>query len=410
MKNTRFIEAMIVILAALHAPGVAAEGWRISAGPAWRGGMDMKAGGASYVQDSSLRPAPGPVEQSSRAWQTTPPWFYDDGRAYANRDFDNGFVYMDASTALNGDTWYWEYRDRSQYSAAADTLTFTRSATRAGASYGERIRSVANLDVPLSASDRLSGAGLELAFEKLLTSTGRVGVAMAFGFDAIWGIGGDVRTTTMEGAATREWVEQNFQVRTDSTFVYDLKGVVPPFPYTGTYEGPEFGADAPIIPNRPMRVEQRQVTIPGAERVLSSAGSQGRNRVSLSTDAALYEFWAGPVFLMKAGSKARLSLRPQISVNLVDASASRREAWLEAGAGVSESEVFVWNDQSSKTALTPGCGLHGALAIQLGRGWSIGAAAGYDWLLEDCSLAVGPNRIKLDLSGYTVSAQLQRQL
>jgi hypothetical protein len=70
----------------------------------------------------------------------------------------------------------------------------------------------------------------------------------------------------------------------------------------------------------------------------------------------------------------------------------------------------VWDDQADETKLTAGFGLHGALDIGLGNGWSVGASAGYDWLLDDCDLSVGPNQVTLDLSGYTLSAQVGREL
>ena len=332
-------------------------------------------------------------------------------QALFQRCLDNGFVYMDASTAQNGDTWYWGYTNASQHDVGANTLTFNRSASLHGATYGERMRSAATLDVPLWGSDNLSGMGLELSFERMLMATGRLGVALGFGLDAVWGISGDMEATTMKGVATRQWVERATDVRTDATYVYDLPGVVPPpAPYSGTYAGPEFGDAAPIIPNRPRLVSYRQSTSAAAERVLSSSSSQGRNRVELSTDAALYELWFGPTLMVKASSRMHLSLRPQAALNLVDARASRHEAWLEANAGGAEREVFAWNDRTSKVMVRPGCGLHGAVEIQLGKGWSAGAAAGYDWLLGDCDLTLGPNRVSLDLSGYTVSAQVVRQL
>jgi hypothetical protein len=385
---------------------VGAGDWQWSAGPVWRGGMHMRGRGSSYVQDGGVYSGSGTIAPT--AIESTPSGLgADTGSGYADRTFDDGFVFIDPSTSDNGDTWYWGYNSAGQYDSGAGTLSFHRRYSTTSSVYGERYAAAATVDSALDVEEAMQGAGVGIALERRLGGgEGRLSVAIATGLDAVWGINGRAAATTFEGTATREQLRQDYTTSVDGTFTYDLMGVVPPTaPYRGSYDGP-----GPLLRNQPHSVSYSDaVTAAGGTVVQSRSTSQGHNRVDLDVNATLYALWLGPSVAFRAGQRAQVDLRPQVSLNLVNAQVNRTEDWYQTSAGQAGLENS-WNDSESCTSFIPGYGLYGRILFSLGGGWMAGATGGYDWLIEDCEATVGPSKVALDLSGYTLSVLIGKSL
>ncbi len=107
-----------MVMPAATAP---ASSWRLSAGPMMRQvqGADFKVGSAA---SSSVFPTP-----YGQGFYNLPSSVGDDA-AYANRQYDDGYVNTDAGTVNDGNTSYWGYDSAGQYNASNNTLTMSVSA------------------------------------------------------------------------------------------------------------------------------------------------------------------------------------------------------------------------------------------------------------------------------------------
>jgi hypothetical protein len=54
-------------------------------------------------------------------------------------------------------------------------------------------------------------------------------------------------------------------------------------------------------------------------------------------------------------------------------------------------------------------GLHGSLGVWLAANWYAALLAGYDWVADEVEVRVGPNTLRLDLSGYSLAIEAGRR-
>lgn len=72
------------------------------------------------------------------------------------------------------------------------------------------------------------------------------------------------------------------------------------------------------------------------------------------------------------------------------------------GSGGSQT-LASWRDRQSKDDVLLGVALEAGLSVKLSERWFAGITAGYEWI-EDADVAVGPDTVALDLSGFSTSA------
>jgi len=394
--------ALIGFCLLLSASVSQAEGWRVSVGPAYRGGMDLNIGGGTYAPAAALVQA-GAVPAGSSGAFLTPPT--DDISQYDNRSFDDGFVFIDPSTIdFGGDTWFWGYQNASHYDAGGDTLSFHRSQdlgdvrSSKDRTYVDTVR-----NNRLALDDEVDGAGISLSLERALGVQGGWSVSAACGLLGLWGIDSTQEATTFE-QDVRVVRETTTESRTaQSTYVYDLLGVVPPpAPYQGTFDGP-----GPLLPNLPASAETVTASSRSSSRRTTST-YRVANQVAFDVEAAIYELWAGPRLAFETGERFSLTFTPYLSLSLVDGSVDRDEQVSAFYSNGSSETLAKWHDCASEMDWLFGVGLQAGIRWNVAEGWFVALSGGYEWVPSEYEVNAGPSLVSLDISGYQASAEVGR--
>jgi hypothetical protein len=300
----------------------------------------------------------------------------------ADRIYDDGFVSMDPATDLDSLTWYWGYDTASQYDAAADTLSFHLSGGR------QLTRTITQNDAANWDEDTDSAGVAVTAGRRLGTLLG-LPVEICAGLQGAWGMGADVSGRLYSEA----YVEKSFT----TIDTYALDGVVPDAaPYVGTYDGP--GA---LIPNTPTYRTQ-QVT---GTRTWSAA-----TEVDMDVDLALYECWIGPRVSAEITQRVGAFICPSLSLVLVDMEAERDEEFSAQYRDGSRKLISQWRDSASEQDVLFAVGLNAGLRVGLGGAWHADLSGSYSWATDDAEVAVGPNTVIIDPSGYTAAIQIGRDI
>jgi hypothetical protein len=340
-----------------------------SAGPVYRGDVELSVSGSSYVQQNKLHAASGAYQAPSGAGSAS---------SYADRTYDDGFVAVDPGTIESGDglTWYWGYSQAGQYNAAADTLTFTRGG-------GRRVSVSTAVNAEWDDSDRMETWGVEFTAGGYLGEAGRATLGWQAGLGLLWNLDSRFSANTYSENIS----EQQFSI----VDVYQLDGVVPPAaPYVGTYDGP-----GPLIPNRP---SARQETVTGG------TSWRAENEVRLDLDAAVQQLWVGPRLEAQAGKGVAVFCVPFVSLNRLEARYERDE-WFYAVRGGQRTTIASWNNRVTDEQMLLGVGVRAGARVALSGAWFLDVGAGIE-SIESAETTIGPNTATLDLSGYSVVAQI----
>jgi hypothetical protein len=351
--------------------------WVLRAGALYRGNMDVDIRGIAHGGMSA--PVTGRNRYPSGIGGTG---------SYANRKYDNGFVYIDPGTAfpstlVPGLTWYWGYQSPGQYDSGGQVLSFTKTG---GERFSQKV--IRNEAVSRDEDGEAPGFSLELSRELGME---RADASVTFGFSGFWM--DEVETSAMP-------YEEQFQ-RTVFKVVdsYDTsKGGPPPSaPYTGTYRGPGY-----LITNIP----QSRREVPTSMETWTA-----RSRVDMSVDSELYQFWAGPRLDWSPGEAERLQLglQPYLSLSYVDVEVSRRESLTVVnGAGATES-IQTWRESASEDDVLFGLGVRGSIEFEFLPSWLLGVTGGYDWVSDDVDVRTGAAQTSVDVSGYLVGLTLSKE-
>ena len=379
--------------------------WFIKAGPVYRAGMDMNVSGSSYVQTLGLHAQ----NSSSRGTGSGSPSLMplNDASGYADRTFDDGFVFMDPSTAVNGDTWYWGYNNASQVDLSRDTLSFHRTGSdETASSYRTSVSRRTIRDESIFADQTISGWGIELSGGYVMRESQK------FKWSVIGGVDGFDNETMhvwaepyAEQIDTRK-TETIATYSSSSTYTYDLMGVVPPSaPYNGTYNG--WPPPSPIIPNSPASLEETQKEKSRTTRGVATSTETARNTVSMDIDSTIFEFWTGVRMDWEPNDTIAIFAQPTISLNAVSIDGERTENWLlEQGGSVRTLQT--WKESVNTTDWLFGMGLQGGIEWDNNDRWFVSIHVGYDWVNDKATAELGPNPIAFDISGYTAGAEIGR--
>ena len=405
MRRGTITKSVTAFLVAAASSALAGE-WSVGAGPVYRGGMDLEMSGSSYVQSAGLHAA-RPARRATGSDPAGPLAGTDDDiTAFRDRSFDDGYVFLDPNTAAgDGLTWYWGYESAGQYDAGADTLAFTRQGAEARSTTRTEQTTVRTLmDEVLQAEEDLDGWGAQLTAAYSLGGSPGCTLSLEAGLLGLWNLKG--------GASARPYAEQVETRRSEVTrasasrevYTYDLpvdpfsgEPVVPPAaPHRGTLDGP-----GPLIPNLPASRETTAAagTVAGRSRTSSYTAY---NEVEVDVCAELYALWLGPRMDCSAGERVTFFLRPLVSLNALNVSAERTEVWR------TDTQVLdSWHDRVDETEWLWGAGLHAGLDVRVGATWSVGAFGGYDWV-DEAQVGLGPNRVSLDPSGYSIGLEVRK--
>jgi hypothetical protein len=348
--------------------------------------MKVSVSGSSYAQRLGLHDPAG-------AGPLAAPTSVGPLGSYADRTYDNGYVKIDPGTgnAASLDpntTWNWGFNDPGQYNAGAQTLSFSRQGAPG-------YRTLANN--PARGGDDQLGAGVQLVAGVRLGQSGNWTADLCVGFEAVWG----QRTTV----GMRDYRQDVRTLTTSDT--YDVTGIgAGQFPvggYQGTYLGP-FDSPAvvpsPLIPNLPM---SRATVMSGA------ALSQSYDQVMLTVDQSVYGLNVGPQLGYGLGHGVKLTVKPTVGINIVDAAVERKELFVQVPAGGVSRVVRQWRDEGKAQEVFFGMGVTGGLEVEMGRDYFGGIFGGYEWVSELANVVVGPNNVRLDASGWVVGLSVGKR-
>jgi len=328
--------------AVISSLGEPTSGWSIrsvSAGPAWRslGSLDYR--GASRSQNLMIPSFVGGSVLNTPAIGASD--------TIGNRIYDNGFVNVDGTGSVGGDTLFWGYQTSDQ--EQGDSLIFNATGNRSDFSQsntfsGEFSRNE-NLDALTPQIDLLLNrpAHLNLPFDGVLVS--------------FWGFSTDTNNqfSNFSGTQTRE------DYRLDFVDTYDISAITPLItaPYAGSSGGP-----GPLISNLPANRSETDVLIGGDSASIS-------NSVSTSLDLDGYSLALGPTWSGKIRSNWSWQASAGLTLNVFRWSSSETETLSYSVNGGHATQFRQWRDSNSGTDFRVGVYAKGEVIRQINDAWLI---------------------------------------
>ncbi len=347
----------------------AGDGWQVQVGGVYQWGMKMDTRGPALTTDHnySIPPRVRPAQDDAGADLADPD----------NQTFVDGYVrlhHLSDVDTYNNLTWNWSYNNfADQYNADDQTLAFHRQTAEAATSTGQ---------------DEFSAAGVEISFRHDLWNC--QGLDVGVKLDLAWFPSAQAsqnRTTTS---------------RYDTYYFSDSwmgLGVVPDLPQP--YQGPDYynsgGDDVPLIYYTPVRITD---TI---------------EQTAVATRADLYRVRGGmgPTLQVALTDRLRLYATPQLTLSLARANVKRTQTSTTTtvttfGAGDTPPTADSNEISSDKTAFLAGFLLAAGVDYTFANNWYLGAYIGHEWVPNAMNIPVGPDKIRLDLSGGEVSCYIGR--
>ena len=397
MKNRTNI--FTALICSLLAPAVAeAETpWYVEVGPVYRGDMELSVRGGTHA------PAWGGTRWSGQSPSAVGRLLDDDGATPILRTFDDGFVGPSGWPHAREDerTQYWGYQNADQYQADTDALSFQQTLT-AQQSSTRTVTRLLEESAGWSSRTSMEGAGVMLTVGRYVQQEEDWSSSVQGRLGWLEGLRGNVRqhTAVSRRLDVRTYRETLNQSQTYG-YEYDTLGN-PAFP------------DAPYAMDDPDGVGPMIADTPSAimltdEEASASTERVGRrvmteySAVDLSFDARVFTFQVGPRVEWHAHENVTLLAQPSITLNLLDAKARRSETLYSRNGRVQGQ----WNDRRSTERWCGGVGGQFGARMSLANGWTVSVLGGYDWV-DTASFNLGPDRVRVDLSGYQGEIMLGR--
>lgn len=333
---------------------------------------------------------------------------YPDNSAQAGRTFDDGYVrpdYWTGDAALlggvnaerYGTTWNWGVDNAGQYNYDGGnhpTLTFhvdNDEAVTDGA-----------LVITGSSGKQDSGLpvdGIELKVNRLLYAWMKDNRHVE--------LKPSDTLLNMDLVLRLAWFpkdEQTFQksssqriLAVSEEYTYDdyyggsdaVGGPYPPLevPYSGSYGTPtDAGPLVPVTPTSAQRISEFMGTV--------------RNPVAIRSEVWRLRGAAGLEFVKPLTKRFSLYVSPQIVLEVVQMDVERTESvTFTRGDSGPTTTVAARADRETKTEVVPGALLTAGVDFLFTEDWFVSASLGWEWLTDNPSVRVGPDRIRYDLEG-----------
>ena len=369
------------------------------AGPWVRGGMELKAeGGSRAAAEGVLAASPG--TRGGMAWvEELAPG--DDGTAQELRTFDDGYVGPSgwAWASALGQSQYFGYESAGQYDAGAGTLAFTR------ATGGTDVRRRTTTEVRSGAAgwcgeENLEGAGALATLGLVLAKKDAFDVSVQA--QAGWLDGLDAEFSGERAWSQQvEWTTRESAMERSQNWIYTFDTLGNPVFPTAPYEMTSATGTGPMIADRPTTIEQGAGLFTATDRVAGRRSAGAASRVDLDAEMQAFSFALGPRARWRPTERLAVVAQGGATANLLDAELERTEmfAW-EGGATIRS-----WRDAADEQEWLWGATVSAGIQFGLTERVHLSGAVGYDWV-EDCELAVGPDQIEVDLSGWRADAAL----
>jgi hypothetical protein len=248
-------------------------------------------------------------------------------------NYDDGFVHVDSSGNLGGETWNWGYENDSQYNpqgGGSVDFTITNSLSNGRAD-----------------EDNRAASGVELFGYYDMGSAGFAG--------ATWGFRGGLHYARIN-IDNDDAVSSNLTTITDR---FSLDGVIPPIaPYTGSFSGP-----GPLLNDSPTRT-----IAPGGVALI--AGSR-------ELDVHLTTLNFGSYLEIPVSQKFHVMLEAGLSAGIASGSYDFTSATSVSGLGTQTN-----SGSDSGTSVLPGLYLGVGGNYQINQAWSVQVAGRYQYMDE----------------------------
>lgn len=382
--------AVFITIAAVSM--VRANDWYVEGGGVYRKSLTLELRADSLARQGDMQAA---EPASSEPSPSEPSGTLLDDPSDINQNFDDGYVYEDAFTALFGNTGNWSFDDMSQYDAEAGTLTFhVSSETWQSTDDGFQRTITTDTDAAIQgeAEDGVWGAGLRGG--RMLVRRETYWVASQVGLNVYEEMNATVQGVPYEQTVTTEYHEAIRTVQENWTYTYDA-----------SFEGAELvdsrppgTTGAPYLPVTPLDSELTSVDDDVETRLLSRTQRRAAASVRLDADIQLVQMTVGPRFGFEVSPRVTMGGFAYASLNAIDLSATRYEvfAW-ENGEVIGD-----WQDSESETTWACGGGAEVSLMVRAAERLSVTVSGGYDAVFDEPDLTVGPDEVKTDLDSWTL--------
>lgn len=296
--------------------------------------------------------------------------------SYADRDYADGFVYMDPGTAdpetdTMGLTWHWGYDNPEQYTGASVRFH--------GLPVQDYWTEGLAMD-PWSGSEKINQAGLDLScgWRAWKWEWGALGVSAGLNWlperEADFKVS---RTVARENRRTWRIVD-----------TYDAPYLpFPDAPYAGTYEGPGY-----LIHNIP---DSRNIELMSASSREWVAESQ------VKVEVEVVDLRLGPSLWLRPHDRVALRVTPQIRFAQVETRGHSRTAIASPGRSPK-----VFEERCRDRNWVMGGGVEAEARFYLGKGWHLGFAVASDWWEDDVGISADPFEVLLELGQWSFVGSL----
>ncbi len=244
-----------------------------------------------------------------------------------NRDYDDGFVHLDSSGNLGGETWNWSYANATQYNSA-NTGSMDFSITN-------------SLSNGHTEEDGGGKPGAEIFG---YYDMGAAGFSVVKDRQATWGFRAGLQYSRVN-VSNNDILSTGLTKTTDT---FELNGTIPPLsPYTGSFGGP-----GPLLGDSPSRSN-------GVSGVGLVKGSR-----ELDVHLALTNL--GSYLEVPVTEKFDILIEAGVSVGVASGSYEFHSATTASGLGTQES-----SGRESRTCFLPGIYLGLGGTYQINKDWAI---------------------------------------
>ena len=354
---------------------------RIRVGATYRDGMKSKVkGGVSHTASlaASSSKASGSVGSAKDSESASLTFGYTGG----DRTFGTGTTALGSGT-VHADGTY----EGGDYSAVYDDVLFSdmsSSTTVVGGRTETKSETKPVGSLSWKGEDPDGGTGFSAEAECPVFGIADWAEAAVFaGYRGWWGVDASAAgsgASVVHTSSTRTWgaVEVTSQRTYDLTAPLDLDGKL-------DYENAEV-FETEVVKTKPL---------PGSS---SSSRSSARSFAKIDADVDLQEAVLGAALSCRCG-RFSLAVRPMAVFAFVDVDARRTETLVSS----SGKTMRTWSDKGDESKFAFGGGVDLLAEVSLTDHLSIWASGGYEWI-EEVELDVGPQKLSVDPSAWTVSA------
>jgi hypothetical protein len=313
-----------------------------------------------------------------------------DDLSEADRTYDDGYVFQDIGTSVDGLTAYWGYNENSQLDLGTnqnEDSTLTLHDSSLSSSFG----SFRNGQPTTTWDAEADGWGPFVQLSYVLPLRG----AWAVKFDGVFSYLPFESSRSFSNLSAGQNSSFRTQSRADTFDIASNADTIPLGGYSGQYD-----SVSPIVYNVPIN------------RV-NGGGRAGSNFLEFSNigrssfDLKNYTLSLGSNVTWSRGP-VTLALGLGAALNIASWDASQSEIVFISRDGGRNRVLKKWSDHSSGTDLLPGFYLQSGLEVALGRGFALTAFGRYDWG-QNLTGSVGPSSFSLEMDGWTAGAGLTVQ-